>query len=120
MESTRSSDCLAQSDEIRTPAGGRPSLGGKWAPGAAGAALDTNHHTNLEAESRVNKDLGQTSLIDERPVRCSADTTLVLSSDVLADQAVRGIIDDWLVPSLVEQFLRDQMELSDSSQEDHN
>ena len=56
----------------------------------------------------------------KRPAQRQGDTDLSVSAQQFSEKAIRGLIDDWLVPSLVEQFLRDKMELSDSSQEDHN
>jgi hypothetical protein len=34
------------------------------------------------------------------------DTTLAFRDPVLSDEAVRGLIDEWIVPELVDQFLR--------------
>jgi hypothetical protein len=34
-------------------------------------------------------------------------TDLIIESGVLGDDAVRGLIDDWLVPGLVDQILGD-------------
>jgi hypothetical protein len=50
----------------------------------------------------------------ERP-----DTTLVVSDLALSDEAVGGVIDDWIVPALVERFLNVRP-LPDSSEEGHN
>ena len=57
---------------------------------------------------------------EERATRRQGDTGLSVSAQQFSEESIRGLIDDWLVPSLVEQFLRDKMELSDSSQEGHN
>jgi hypothetical protein len=44
-----------------------------------------------------------------RPRRRRADTVLVFdSSQKVPDSILNGIIDEWLVPCLVEQFLRER------------
>lgn len=48
------------------------------------------------------------------------DTALAVSDLLLCDEALRGLIDDWIVPALVEQFLGDKKALPDSSEEGHN
>ena len=56
----------------------------------------------------------------KRPAQRKGDTNLSVSAQQFSEQAIRGLIDDWLVPSLVEQFLSDKRDLSDSSPEEHN
>jgi hypothetical protein len=43
----------------------------------------------------------------------------VVSDLALSDEAVGGVIDDWIVPALVERFLNVRP-LPDSSEEGHN
>jgi len=56
----------------------------------------------------------------KRPDRSKADTALALSEHELSDQTVRGLIDDWIVPALVERFLSSKKSLSEATQERHN
>ena len=52
---------------------------------------------------------------EERETRRKGDTDLSVSAQQFSEKSIRGLIDDWLVPSLVEQFLSDKRDLSDSS-----
>ena len=48
------------------------------------------------------------------------DGTLLFLADLFRDDAVRGILDDWLVPILVDEFIRDYSVLPDPAQLEHN
>ena len=57
----------------------------------------------------------------KRPGRRPVNTGLVVSPVTFGEDAnIQGLIDDWIVPALVEQFLRNKKMLPDPSGEEHN
>ena len=87
-----------------------------WSRHAAVAGQEPAARMCMKKSSPTNESRSWT----KRPARRKGDTGLSVSAQQFSEKAIRGLIDDWLVPSLLEQFLRGKMELSDSSQEDHN
>ena len=45
---------------------------------------------------------------------------LKVEPDMFSDACVSGLVEDWIVPALVEQFLRSKKVLPDLSGEEHN
>ena len=45
---------------------------------------------------------------------------LKVEPDMFSDACVSGLVEDWIVPALVEQFLRSKKVLPDPSGEEHN
>ncbi len=56
----------------------------------------------------------------KRPGRRPVNTHLMVSPATFGEDAIQGLIDDWIVPALVEQFLRSKKVLPDPSREEHN
>jgi hypothetical protein len=49
-----------------------------------------------------------------------SETALVLSDLALSDEALRGLIDDWMVPALVEHFFSSERTFPESLEKGHN
>ena len=63
----------------------------------------------------------QCAALGKRAGRRPVNTGLVVSPVTFGEDAnIQGLIDDWIVPALVEQFLRSKKVLPDSSREEHN
>lgn len=56
----------------------------------------------------------------KRPCRHSVNTGLMVSPVTFGEDIVRGLIHDWIVPDLVEQFLRSKGVLPDPAGKGHN
>jgi hypothetical protein len=52
--------------------------------------------------------------------RRSADTSLAFLGQEFSDQGVRDLLDEWIVPALVDQYLAEKNVLPDSTEEGHN
>ena len=58
----------------------------------------------------------KSGVTQKRPDRRRSDTSLVLSNLALDDDAVLKLVDEWIVPALVEQFLDEQRRLAEGTQ----
>jgi hypothetical protein len=50
---------------------------------------------------------------------CVSEPVLRISATLFSDEAVRHLIDEWIAPALVEEFLRAKNILTDSTERNH-
>ena len=84
-------------------------------PVCSGSSLGPHHEYKMKQDhpdqcTATGKRLGR------RPV----NTGLLVSPLTFGEDALRGLIDDWIVPALVEQFLVGKKALPDPTKEEHN
>lgn len=57
---------------------------------------------------------------EEPTASANAGPLLLLPADLFSDKIVRELIDDWIVPNLVDEFLQSQGPSSDHEDLEHN
>ena len=48
---------------------------------------------------------------------CASEASLAISEEIFDEKAVRGLIEEWIVPALVEAFLRNVVQESKESKD---
>ena len=48
---------------------------------------------------------------------CASEASLVISGEIFDEKTVRGLIEEWIVPALVEAFLRNVVPESEESKD---
>jgi hypothetical protein len=58
------------------------------------------------------------SASDDRPERRN-QATLEIGPGVVSDEAIRGLLEDWIIPSIVEELLRERISAAPRSEPSH-